>query len=275
MLVKIATGLVLAAVALVGILKAPFLWVAPVAVAVFLLALDEFVRLPGRQVKAVDRVVAALAGASVLAAASLLPMDRAFQGIATALALGVIAILVAVLFTPHPIEQAGARASHGVGGLAYVGLLGAISLLILRDEHGDTGRYVLLLAGVVTWGNDTMAYFGGKTFGRHKMYPAVSPNKTWEGSVSGMIGSVAGALLIRALLLPDITLPSLVGFALVGGALGQVGDLVESLFKRTWGVKDSGDLLPGHGGFLDRIDAFLFVAPMAWFWFFWWFPIPA
>jgi phosphatidate cytidylyltransferase len=282
MLVKILTGLALAAVALFAILEAPFLWVAPVAAVVFLIAQDEFIRLPGRQVKRVERLVAALAGAGVLAAAALMPLEVVggtvagygfvFQGIATAFALGVVAILLAVLFSPHPIEQAGGRASQAIAGLAYVGLLSAIALLILRDEHHQTGRYVVLLAGVVTWGNDTMAYFGGKTFGRHKMYPAISPNKTWEGSVSGMLGSVGGALIIGAWLLPAIGPASLVGFALVGGALGQVGDLAESLFKRTWGVKDSGDLLPGHGGFLDRIDAFLFVAPLAWFWFYWLFP---
>jgi len=107
------------------------------------------------------------------------------------------------------------------------------------------------------------------------MYPAVSPNKTWEGSVSGMLGSVAGALIVRALLLPEAPLAPLVGFALVGGVLGQAGDLVESVFKRSCGVKDSAGILPGHGGFLDRVDAFLFVAPVAYFWFFQWFPVAA
>lgn len=271
MLVKIVTGVLLAAVALAGILFAPFAVVAPVAAVVFLMAQDEFVRLPGPRVKTADRIAVALAGAAVLAAAILFPEATVFRGIATAFALGVVAILLVVLFAPHPMDQAGPRASHGIAGLAYVGLLSAIMLLILRDEHGDEGRFIVLIAGVVTWGNDTMAYFGGKTFGRHKMYPAVSPNKTWEGSVSGMAGSVAGALIVRAILRPDAPLVPLLGFALVGGALGQVGDLVESVFKRTWGVKDSAGFLPGHGGFLDRIDAFLFVAPVAYFWFFWWF----
>lgn len=271
MLVKVLTGLVLAAVALAGILFGPFAAVAPVAVVVFLLAQDEFLRLPGPRVKTVDRVVVALAGATLLAAAALLPEAVLFRGITSAFALGVIAILVVVLLAPHPMEQAGDRAGHGIAGLAYVGLLSALTLLILRDERGADGRFIILVAGVVTWGNDTMAYFGGKAFGRHKMYPAVSPNKTWEGSISGMIGSVAGALLVRAILNPEAPLAPLVGFALVGGVLGQVGDLVESVFKRTWGLKDSGGILPGHGGFLDRIDAFLFVAPVAWLWFFWWF----
>jgi len=118
-----------------------------------------------------------------------------------------------------------------------------------------------------------MAYFGGKLFGRSKMYPAISPNKTWAGSISGMIGSIGGVFAIRAIFGIDYPWLPLLGLGIVGGVLGQLGDLAESMFKRSAGVKDSGNLLPGHGGMLDRIDAFLFVAPITWLWLFVWFPV--
>ena len=275
MLVKIVTGVILAAVALGGILLAPAWILAPVLALVFLGALDEFVRLPGPGVMRVsDRVVTALAGAALLAVAVAAPDARVFPWMVTALSVGLLAVMLAVLANPlgpDDMPRAGLRAAHCLGGLGYVGLLSAVALQLVRE--GDAGRYVILVAGLVTWLNDTMAYFGGKALGRRKMYPAVSPNKTWEGSVSGMFGSVGGALLAWALLMPDSPVLPVVGFALVGGALGQAGDLAESVFKRAYGVKDSGAFLPGHGGFLDRVDAFLFVGPVAWFWYFQWFPL--
>ena len=181
------------------------------------------------------------------------------------LALCILALLLGVLFSPHPMEHAGRRASHLLAGLVYVGLLGCFPILVAR--HPDHGREILLIAGAVTWLSDTFAFFCGKAFGRHKLYPSVSPKKTWEGAIGGIAGSVSGAIAIRFLLWPEADLAGLIGFAIAGGALGQTGDLVESVFKRSCGVKDSGTLLPGHGGLLDRIDAFLFVAPLAWLWF--------
>jgi len=122
-----------------------------------------------------------------------------------------------------------------------------------------------VLAFVATWANDTFAYFGGRFFGRHKMLPTISPKKTWEGFAGGAIGSVVGCLVLLAIF-PARWLPGLTvaGCFLVGGVaalLGPTGDLVESMLKRAAGVKDSGSLIPGHGGLLDRIDALLFVAP--------------
>jgi phosphatidate cytidylyltransferase len=97
--------------------------------------------------------------------------------------------------------------------------------------------------------------------GRHKLYPAVSPNKTWEGSIGGVLAAAAGAAVIKVLLLPEIGWLHIMMLAVPGAILGQIGDLAESLIKRSVGVKDSGALLPGHGGILDRVDAVLFIAP--------------
>jgi phosphatidate cytidylyltransferase len=119
----------------------------------------------------------------------------------------------------------------------------------------------VILAFVVTWGNDTFAYFAGHLFGKHKMNERISPKKTWEGFAGGAFGSVVGALVTKWLLLPDLGVGPAVVVGLGGAVLGPLGDLAESMIKRAAGVKDSGKIIPGHGGLLDRIDALLFVAP--------------
>ena len=285
MLVRVTTGLVMAAIVLSAVLAGPYEILAGLLSAVVLGAQWEFLGLRGAAGKRADRVVAVIGGAAVLAAVGFAPAALPLLLAAKVLAAVVIALLLLVLFTPHPIAEAGPRAAHVLASVVYVAFLGALALAIVRD-HGQAGRIVLLAAAAATWMNDSAAFFGGKFLGRHKMYPAVSPNKTWEGSVAGMLGSVAGVFLVRYLLWDVVSIPDatalagtpvcacvfepawLLGFALVGGASGQVGDLAESLFKRSYGVKDSGTIIPGHGGLLDRIDAFLFVAPVAYLWFF-------
>ncbi len=139
-----------------------------------------------------------------------------------------------------------------IAGILYVGWL--LSYLIaLRNL--ENGRYWVILAVGCTFASDICAYLAGRTFGRHKLAPYVSPNKTWEGSVGGVIGSVA----ISVLVIWIFHLPVSYGEAVILGLLisiaGQIGDLIKSLFKRNTGVKDSGKIVPGHGGFLDRMDS--------------------
>jgi phosphatidate cytidylyltransferase len=118
----------------------------------------------------------------------------------------------------------------------------------------------VLLAVAVTFGNDTGAYFAGRALGRHKLYPAVSPSKTVEGAVGGLVASVAVMVLARATAAHWLTWADCLLVAVPAAVIGPIGDLTESLIKRAAGVKDSGKLLPGHGGMLDRIDALLFVS---------------
>jgi phosphatidate cytidylyltransferase len=177
------------------------------------------------------------------------------------LVLLVIAAMVAGLTRPDPIEGASARIGWLIAGPLYLGaLLGVIGLLFLRERGG----YWVLLAMLVTWLGDSAAYFVGRSIGRHKLYPIVSPNKSVEGAIAGLFGSMAGALLARFLFLPSLPLTSGLAVAAFAGALGQMGDLSESLIKRSCGVKDSGRIVPGHGGILDRIDALLFAGPVIW-----------
>jgi phosphatidate cytidylyltransferase len=168
-----------------------------------------------------------------------------------------VAFTDAVLFE-EKIENAPRRVGLAALGVVYPGLL--LSALV-RLRQLDNGGWWIILALTVTWLNDTSAYFAGRFFGKHKLYPRISPAKTWEGAAGGAIGSVVGALIVQHFWIP--ALPPW-GAAIVGAGaavLGPLGDLSESMLKRAFGAKDSGRLLPGHGGFLDRLDALLFNAP--------------
>lgn len=122
---------------------------------------------------------------------------------------------------------------------------------------------LLLLALFVTiWANDTFAYLTGSLFGRHHMAPHVSPHKTWEGFIGGILGSMI-SISVFACFVTQISLVHWAFFGLIVSVLGTMGDLSESLLKREIGIKDSGNIIPGHGGLLDRFDSMLFVVPMA------------
>lgn len=122
--------------------------------------------------------------------------------------------------------------------------------------------YWLLFALALTWIGDTAAYYVGRKFGRHKMSPHISPGKTWEGGAASLVGSTLFGVVFVHYLLPDVPLPWAAALSVAGNIAGQVGDLAESALKRGAGVKDSGTMLPGHGGWLDRVDSALFTVPV-------------
>jgi phosphatidate cytidylyltransferase len=167
----------------------------------------------------------------------------------------VVLSLVLLLFLPKK-DGVFAAWAWTMGGILYIGWM--VSLLVaLRLDAGRTWVYLALLA---TFASDTAAYFIGRFFGRHKMAPRISPGKTWEGAVGGLIGAVIVSLLF-SLLGPVRLHFGYLTAALLGlliSVFGQAGDLAESLLKRNAGVKESGGLLPGHGGLLDRLDSVLF-----------------
>ncbi len=138
-----------------------------------------------------------------------------------------------------------------------------LSYLVLIHGVLGLGRQLLLFLLVLIWVGDTAAYFVGRSIGRHLMAPQLSPKKTWEGAAANVVGSLAVAVAFaRWMALP---LPAMLGAAAAGSVAGQVGDLLESAYKRSAGAKDSGMLLPGHGGILDRIDALILAAPVVWY----------
>ena len=151
-------------------------------------------------------------------------------------------------------------------GFLYVPLLLGHLILVRGEPHGS--EWILLLLVIVMSG-DSAAFYIGTSFGRRKLYPIVSPNKSVEGALGGLGGSIVGAIAAKYIFFAELTITDAVVMALVLGVLGQVGDLFESLLKRSFGVKDSGSIVPGHGGILDRLDSILFAAPAlfyyAWF----------
>jgi len=153
-----------------------------------------------------------------------------------------------------------------VGGLAYVGFLGA-HLLLLRDL--DDGREWVFVAVFSTFVADTAAYFVGRALGRRQIAPAVSPGKTVEGGIAGLVAGFGAVFIVVWVVGLDVDELKLLPLALLLPAVAVVGDLGESLIKRGAGVKDTSDLVPGHGGFLDRLDSVLFTTPLVYYFVIW------
>lgn len=184
----------------------------------------------------------------------------ALEGSALAAALAVVAPGLYYLFKFRDIPSVASRYAATVTGIVYAGFLTTyLAKLKLIDPRSGAGTVLTVL--IVAWVADTGAYFAGRFLGKSKLYEAVSPKKTWAGAWGGLAGSVAGVILLKLVYATWLGWVDVFAIAIPGGILGQLGDLSESLLKRSVGVKDSGALLPGHGGILDRIDAVLFIAP--------------
>lgn len=180
---------------------------------------------------------------------------------AATLLLAVVVPGLYFLFRFRDIATVAPRFAATVSGIVYAGFLTTFIALFKRIDPGSHGGHLVVMVLAIAWVADTGAYFAGRFLGKAKLYEAVSPKKTWAGAWGGLAGSVAGVVLMKLLFLDGLTWLDVVLIAIPGGILGQLGDLAESLIKRSTGVKDSGALLPGHGGILDRIDAVLFIAP--------------
>jgi phosphatidate cytidylyltransferase len=262
----------LAARLLTAALVVPFLilainWQSPLAVQLIVLAasavgLREWMGMTLQTSTALDRWWGILVGTAV--AAVFIFLGETPMAVPAAAAGATLAVLIFHLFRLEPIETVATRAASMLTGVLYVGLLGFLAHLKARQAlHHDGGAWVYI-ALVIAWLSDTGAYFAGRFLGPRwprKLYPTVSPKKTVVGSVGGVVGSYLGVMVVKLWLLPEMSWLDTVLVAVPANVLGQLGDLCESLVKRSVGVKDSGALLPGHGGMLDRIDALLFVTP--------------
>jgi phosphatidate cytidylyltransferase len=149
-------------------------------------------------------------------------------------------------------------------GVAYV--CGPFALAAMLHAVSPHWLFVVLL---LAWAGDSAAYYVGRAFGRHKLAPRISPGKTWEGTVASAVMAAAVGVAYLHYFLPTVNLLAALVFSLTVNAAGQLGDLAESALKRSARMKDSGTLLPGHGGMLDRMDNFLFAAPTAYLWLLW------
>ena len=173
----------------------------------------------------------------------------------------VAGVAVLTLWTKRPIVEA--LPAAGISSSALLLVAFPLTYAIRIHALGTQGPLLLLFALVIIWVSDSVAYFAGRAFGKHPLAPHLSPKKTWEGSIAGFVGSLLVAIIFRQWL--NATFPQLLGMAAAGNIAGQIGDLLESAYKRSSGVKDSGGLLPGHGGVLDRIDALILAIPVVWY----------
>jgi len=218
------------------------------------LALDEFLSLSEK--KSIGRP-----GRWFLVPAALVTFSFAVSSggfyIVNAVTLTAISLLSVTIFT-QPLETALGRVGMGLGGLVYCCL--SLGFLISMP------RECIVMVLAIIWTGDSAAYYGGRAFGRHLLAPRVSPKKTVEGAIAGLIGSIAAGVIVGTWYLGE-SWPGLVATSSVTGIAGPIGDLAESALKRSAGVKDSSSILPGHGGILDRLDSLFFAAPV-FYWFF-------
>jgi phosphatidate cytidylyltransferase len=204
-------------------------------------------------------------GLAATLSGAVLPLCLASPGsslILPALAFLTIMFALYFLFAFKDMRNATMELSLVFTGLLYVPLLLAHLQMLRGLPNGQQWVFLLM---VIVMAGDTGAFYVGTAFGRRKLYPQVSPNKSVEGALGGLAGSVVGAVIARYTFFPELTPADSLATALALGILGQLGDLFESFLKRSFGVKDSGHIFPGHGGVLDRLDSVLFAAPAAFY----------
>jgi phosphatidate cytidylyltransferase len=265
---RVLTALILAPLVLALVFLGPMWLITLVVAAVAMLAAWEFLALTEHRGAKPPRILT-LGTIGLLFAGNYQWPDE------TATLFGLLSIVLLVYCTfASPVERALSDATASVFALFYLGLT-LIALPMLRGA--TNGPSLLAFLFLTVWAGDTVAMYAGRAFGKRKMAPNLSPNKTWAGAVGSVVGAVvvAGILLALSSYLTQWNSVKLsfadapswywLVLAVVVNVAAQVGDLAESALKRSAGVKDSGTLLPGHGGILDRIDALLLAAPVLWY----------
>ncbi|MGA8409736.1 MAG: phosphatidate cytidylyltransferase [Candidatus Acidiferrales bacterium] len=164
------------------------------------------------------------------------------------------------LFTRRPLHEVLPAIAISSAGIFFIAL--PFSYIVRLNEIDQVGRQLVIFTLVLVWAGDMLAYFVGKGLGRLPMAPALSPKKTWEGAIGNVVASMLVAVVFAHWMRMDLLVPLLI--AAVANIAGQAGDLIESAYKRGASVKDSGALLPGHGGMLDRIDSLILAVPVVW-----------
>lgn len=260
---RTTTGILLIALVVALVLfGSPYLLVA-VELAVALVGVWEFYRLAesaGFRVLRQPGYAFAI-GLSIL---TLLGYVRVMTPFVLGILFGML-LMVGAMATTQSVQNYLGAVSCSFFGPIYVALPLTMLVWVWLDYDGP---FHVLFALVVIWGGDTAGYFIGKKFGKHRSSPRISPNKTWEGTIASFIAALlVGLITSRYFWSGGYFEPILLAAAL--NIAGQFGDLAESALKRSAGVKDSSNLIPGHGGVLDRIDALLFAAPILWYYWLW------
>jgi phosphatidate cytidylyltransferase len=177
------------------------------------------------------------------------------------LAAVILALPLVYLLGRYPIEGAAGAMTGSAFAAAYFATTAGAMGFLRTSFVGSIGWKVVLLHCLTIWGGDSGAYYLGSRLGRHRLAPRVSPKKSWEGVVGGVAGTLIGVAVCRFAFFRELPLPAAGAVVVLLAVLAPLGDLVESLFKRDAGIKDSSTLIPGHGGFLDRTDSLFFAAP--------------
>jgi phosphatidate cytidylyltransferase len=225
-----------------------------------ILALEEYFSLAHQTSFQVYRVWGHLFSLTMLLGFFLNPNNQSMGFLL--LGLAAVLFLVLGLRKSDQLNQVLLKAAASLLGLAYIpATLGL--LIVIRSQvetRSQGGNWILFLLAVV-WFGDTGAYYTGRALGKRKLAPAISPKKTIEGSLGGLAASIVAAIMTKKFLLPQLPLTHLLLLAGILGVISQIGDLAESALKRGAGVKDSSNVLPGHGGMLDRLDGLIFATP--------------
>lgn len=180
-------------------------------------------------------------------------------------------IIIALLLLTELFRKNGSEIYNLGGslfGIFYIGFFTSYLILIRELYSGelpmlyDRGGYLIITIMATIWVCDSAAYFLGLAFGKHKLFPRVSPKKSWEGAIAGFVFSIIAVIAAKYIMLDFMTWTQIIGVGLIVGVFGQIGDLIESLIKRDANVKDSSSFIPGHGGVFDRFDSLIFSAPL-------------
>jgi phosphatidate cytidylyltransferase len=283
---RVATAVVLIPAVIGLVLEAPTAWVAVAMAGVMLLSLFEFFALGDAIGHRAYKIWTAVCACLLVFSQYLAAMDYAHSlgdglslhrmigrfavagpTVADVLFIFLMGVAVLTLATRRPLVEA--LPAAGISSSAL--LLVALPLTYSIRLHGVSlaGKWLLLFALAITWAGDTAAYFVGRAIGRHPFAPHLSPKKTWEGAVASFLGSLLVAWAMAHWGRVNVLTLQVLGMAAAGNVAGQMGDLLESAYKRSAGVKDSGALLPGHGGILDRIDALILTFPVVWYYWLW------
>jgi phosphatidate cytidylyltransferase len=251
--------LILGVVVLIGVFLGPAVADGLFVIALIFAAGEYFSSLGKLKIKP-----ATLVGLVAVALCTIGAYLRGFSGILDGLVVGILVTMIWYLFgliRTTVLEGL----STTILGIVWIGILGAFASLILRSaDFGHEGTRLLLATLVVTSAADVFAYFGGQYFGKRKLAPHLSPSKTYEGLLCGFLAAVVAGTLISGHIGP-LSMGDGLLLGVVGGIVTPLGDLSESMIKRSLDVKDASNLLPGHGGILDRIDGVLFMLPIAYF----------
>lgn len=259
MTTRVFTGIILAVTMAAIILLAPVVVFKSLVLVVAGLALNEYMGIVLKKGNFLYHWV--IVGIGVLLAAMVV-FHAPLPAVAFVLVFGIFAAAMIQMYHATTLEETTSRLGLASFGLLYICMTLPFLGWIREMEHGRTILFMALGAAAM---GDTFAMLAGKTIGGRKMSPLTSPNKTWAGFIAGFFGSAFAVWVFKMLLWRELSLLHVAALGVLVGLTGPLGDLIESMLKRDYHIKDSGTLIPGHGGILDRIDAQIFTGPAVFF----------